>query len=62
MSFITKENCHRTDSLKCVSIGSVWEALKVLANKNKVSVSAWIRQKALAELKKEKKKELPRAG
>lgn len=48
----------RNDSLKCLSIGSVYHLLQYLAKKAGLNVSAWIRNMAIKEYGKEKKKEL----
>ena len=52
----------RNDSLKCLSIGSVYHLLQYLARKAGLNVSAWIRNIAIKEYNKEKKKEFTSVG
>ena len=46
------------EDLKCLSVGKVYSLLKYLAEKTGLSVSAWVRNIAIKEYNKEKKKEI----
>lgn len=52
------EHGNRSDPLKCLSIGSVWDMLRYLSEQQKLSASSYIRQMVVKEFKKERKKEL----
>ncbi len=44
--------------IKALCIGSVYDKLQYLSKQEGISASGWVRQKVIAEFKKEKKKGL----
>lgn len=52
---------HRKD-LKTLSISSVWNELKYLANKEETSISSYIRRFVKREYAKERRKDLSSVG